>query len=141
MDSDDFVENAAQGGIAEIEAGKLALEKSTSADVKAFAEKMVADHGKANKELKALASKLDIKVPDDAELTDKAKKMILDLREGSFDPAYANNQVNAHENAVKLFTEASESADKPQIKAFATQTLPTLKHHLEMAKKLQSAHK
>lgn len=66
--------------------------------MKTFAQHMVTDHTKANQALAALAKKLDIEVPDDAALTDQAKKAILELRDESFDKAYANNQVAAHEN-------------------------------------------
>lgn len=138
--SNDFVDDAAQGGINEVESAKLALEKSASADVKAFANHMVTDHTKANQELMALAKKLDIEVPDEATLTATAKKMILEIREESFDKAYANNQVAAHEKTVELFKKEAASSDAPELKAFATKTLPTLEQHLEMAKKLQAAH-
>src|SRR3546814_5982231 len=90
--SNDFVDNAAAGGIAEIETSKLALEKSSSADVKAFANMMIADHTKANEELISLAKKHDIEVPDETTLVKQAKAKILDMREESFDAAYANNQ-------------------------------------------------
>ncbi|WP_455884338.1 DUF4142 domain-containing protein [Pseudomonas spelaei] len=136
--SNDFVENAAQGGITEVEAGKLALEKSTSADVKTFAQHMVTDHTKANQQLMALAKKLDIEVPDDAALTDKAKKAILEMRDESFDKAYANNQVAAHEKTVELFKKEAASSDNAELKGFASETLPTLEKHLQMAKELQS---
>ena len=136
--SNDFVDNAAKGGITEVEAGKLALEKSSSADVKTFAQHMVTDHTKANNELMALAKKLDIEVPDDAALTDKAKKAILEMRDESFDKAYANNQVAAHEKTVELFKKEAASSDNAELKAFATKTLPTLEAHLKMAKELQS---
>jgi len=135
--SNDFVESAAQGGITEVEAGKLALEKSSSADVKTFAQHMITDHTKANQELMTLAKKLDIEVPDDAALTDKAKKAILEMRDESFDKAYANNQVDAHEKTVALFKKEAESSDNAELKAFATKTLPTLEAHLEKAKALQ----
>lgn len=46
--SNDFVDDATQGGITEVEAGKLALEKSSAADVKTFAQHMVTDHTKTN---------------------------------------------------------------------------------------------
>ncbi|CAH0125437.1 DUF4142 domain-containing protein [Pseudomonas carnis] len=131
--SNDFVDNAA-----EVEAGKLALEKSSSADVKTFAQHMVTDHTKANQELMALAKKLDIEVPDDAALTDQAKKAILEMRDESFDKAYANNQVAAHEKTVELFKKEAASSDNPELKAFATKTLPTLEAHLKMAKELQT---
>ncbi len=136
--SNDFVDEAAQGGITEVAIGKLALEKSASADVKAFAQHMVTDHTKANEELVALAKKLDIEVPDDADLTDKAKKAILEIREESFDKSYANNQVAAHEKTVELFEKEAASSDNAELKAFATKTLPTLKAHLEKAKALQA---
>lgn len=138
--SNDFVDNAAQGGITEVEAGKLALEKSGSADVKAFAQHMITDHTQANQALASLAKKLDIEVPDDAALTDKAKKMILEIRDESFDKAYANNQVDAHEKTVELFKKEAASSDTPELKAFAEKTLPTLEAHLKMAKALQAQH-
>lgn len=136
--SNNFVDNAAEGGITEVEAGKLALEKSSSADVKTFAQHMVTDHTKANQELMTLAKKLDIQVPDDAALTDKAKKAILEMRDESFDEAYANNQVAAHEKTVELFKKESTSSDNAELKAFATKTLPTLEAHLKAAKDLQA---
>lgn len=136
--SNDFVDNAAQSGITEVEAGKLALQKSSSADIKTFAQHMVDDHTKANQQLMALAKKHDLEVPDDAALLDKAKKAILEMRDESFDKAYANNQVNAHEEAVELFKKEASSSDNAELKAFATEKLPTLEKHLQMAKELQS---
>ncbi|QLL10642.1 DUF4142 domain-containing protein [Pseudomonas chlororaphis] len=136
--SSDFVEEAAQAGINEIESSKLALEKSTFADVKAFATQMISDHSKANQELLVLAKKLDIQVPDEASLTAKAKQMILEMRDESFDKAYADNQVVAHEKAVELFKKEVASSDKPELKAFAEETLPKLQDHLDMARHLQS---
>ena len=140
--ANDFVDNAATGSMAEIESSQLALQKSSSADVKAFAQQMVTDHTAVNQQLAALAKKLGIEVPDNASLTSKAKKMMLEVRKGdSFDTAYANNQVKAHEDTIKLFTKESESpAEHAELKAFATQTLPKLEQHLEMAKKIQAQH-
>ncbi|BAV75290.1 lipoprotein [Pseudomonas chlororaphis subsp. aurantiaca] len=138
MSSSDFVEEAAQAGINEIESSKLALEKSASADVKAFATQMISDHSKANQELLVLAKKLDIRIPDEASLTAKAKQMILEMRDESFDKAYADNQVVAHEKAVELFKKEVASSDKPDLKAFAEETLPKLQDHLDMARHLQS---
>ncbi|MCJ8203350.1 DUF4142 domain-containing protein [Pseudomonas sp. RGM2987] len=144
--SNDFVDNAAAGGIAEIETSKMALEKSASADVKEFANKMIADHTKANQELLALAKKHDIEVPDETTLVKKAKAKILDMRDESFDAAYANNQVKAHEETIALFKKEAETvtddkkAGNTELKAFAQKMLPDLQHHLDAAKKLQAAH-
>lgn len=138
--SSDFVDEAAQGGINEVESAKLALEKSTATDVKAFAQQMVDDHTKVNQELMSLAHKLDIKVPDEASLTARAKKMILEMRDESFDQAYIDSQVEAHEKTVALFEKESQSKDDAQLKAFAQSTLPQLRMHLDMAKRLQTQH-
>jgi len=138
--SDDFVDAATEAGIAEIVTGNLAMEKSQNAEIKTFAQQMVTDHTKANQKLGDIARKLDISVPDEATLTDKVKKMILEWRDESFDKSYVNNQVDAHEKAVELFKKEAASSDKPELKAFASETLPTLEHHLEQAKALQATH-
>jgi len=138
--SDDFVDAATEAGIAEVVTGNLALEKSQNAEIKTFAQQMVTDHTKANQKLGDIARKLDISVPDEAALTDKVKKVILEWREESFDKSYINNQVDAHEKAVELFKKEAASSDKAELKAFASDTLPTLEHHLEQAKALQATH-
>jgi len=138
--SDDFVDAATEAGIAEVVTGNLALEKSQNAEIKTFAQQMVTDHNKANQKLGDIARKLDISVPHEAALTDKVKKVILEWREESFDKSYVNNQVDAHEKAVELFKKEAASSDKAELKAFASETLPTLQHHLEQAKALQATH-
>ena len=144
--SNDFVDSAAAGGIAEVETSRLALEKSSSADIKAFANMMITDHSKANDELAALAKKNDIEVPDSTTLVKQAKEKILDLRDESFDAAYANNQVKAHEDTIELFKKEANTVTDDRtkgatdLKGFAQKMLPALEKHLAMAKKLQAAH-
>lgn len=140
IDADDFVEEASAKGLAEIESSKLALSKSTSTDIKAFAQKMITDHSATNTELAAIAARKNIEVAEEAELMSKAKKFILEQRDGeSFDEAYAKNQVAAHEMTIELFERASIS-DDADIAAFAKKTLPALQHHLKMARELEAAH-
>ncbi|WP_447890454.1 DUF4142 domain-containing protein [Pseudomonas hormoni] len=144
--SNDFVDKAAAGGIAEIETSRLALEKSASADVKEFANMMITDHSKANDELATIAKKHDIEVPDTTTLVKQAKEKILDMRDESFDAAYANNQVKTHEDTIELFKKEANTVtdDKvkgaTELKAFAQKMLPGLEKHLDAAKKLQAAH-
>lgn len=144
--SNDFVDNAAAGGIAEVETSKLAVEKSSSADIKSFANMMITDHTKANDELAALAKKHDIKVPDSTTLVKQAKEKILDLRDESFDAAYANNQVKAHEETIALFKKEADTVTDDrtpgatELKGFAQKMLPALQKHLDAAKALQAAH-
>jgi putative membrane protein len=141
QDNDDFVEDASAKGVAEVEAGKLAQEKGTAADVKSFADMMVKDHTAANAKLKSIADAKKLEVSDSAQLMDKAKSMILELRSAkSFDQAYANNQVKAHEATIALFEKEASDGKDAELKAFAVETLPKLKNHLEHAKALAKAH-
>ena len=141
QDNDYFVEDASAKGVAEVEAGKLAQEKGSAADVKSFADMMVKDHTEANGKLKAIADSKSLEVSDSAELVDKAKAMILELRSAkSFDQAYANNQVKAHEATIEIFKDEIKNGDDAQLKEFATSTLPKLQAHLEQAKALAKNH-
>lgn len=140
VSSNDFVDTAIESGIAEVVTGKLALDKSKDAEIKTFAQQMVSDHTQANQKLGDIARQLDFSVPDEAALTDKVKKMILEWRDESFDRSYVNNQVQAHEKAVELFKKEASSSDKPELKAFASETLPKLEEHLKHAKALQAKH-
>jgi len=134
VSDDEFVTKAASGGLFEVKSSQLALEKATKAECKAFAEMMIKDHTKANDELKAVAGKAGIRVP--ADLAPAHQKMLDDLK-GSrdFDAAYSAAQLKAHEEAVALFTAASTSVKDAGLRDFATKTLPTLKMHLDHARK------
>lgn len=140
VDAEDFVDEASAKGLAEIETGKMALRKGTSQQVKDFAQKMIDDHTAANRELAAIAKGKDLDVADDAELMNQAKAFILKQRDGeSFDRAYANNQVVAHEQTIELFREARTDLRDPELKAFVEKTLPKLERHLRMAQDLARA--
>jgi predicted outer membrane protein len=135
IDAEEFVETASAKGIAEIETARMALEEGTS-NVHEFANRMIQDHTKANSELKYIARQADLEVADDPMLMDRAKAMMLSVREGqSFDEAYIENQINAHEETIKLFERASHS-DNAEIRAYAREKLPKLREHLQMAKEL-----
>ncbi|OZI49686.1 DUF4142 domain-containing protein [Bordetella genomosp. 4] len=140
LDSTDreFLNDAAHSGALEIQASKVALEKGRHADVKAFAQKMIDEHTKVAQKLSELAKSKGYEIPSDPSMMQKAKLKMLDVRDDSFDEAYAKEiGVSAHEDAVKLFEKASSEAQDPDVKQFATETLPSLKHHLEEARKLQ----
>jgi putative membrane protein len=140
IDADDFVEEATAAGVAEIETGKLALKKSTAADVKAFAQKLIDDHTAANKALAVIAQEKKLKISTEAELMSKAKTSMLKQRDGqSFNEAFAENQIAAHEKTLKLFNEAAVS-DDAELAAFAKKNIPALEHHLHVAQELAKTH-
>jgi putative membrane protein len=138
-----FMKEAAHAGAAEIEASKLAVAKARNADVKAFANSMIADHTKVADELKALAATKNVTLPDAPSVKQKAEIKLIDAGDNDkFDERYAKAfGVKAHEETIQLFEEASREAKDPEVKAWAQKTLPGLKHHLEMAKALTVAPK
>ena len=130
----EFVYKAAWGSNFEVLSGKMAVEKATKAECKALAEKMIADHSKANDALKATAAKAGLFLPSG--LSPSYEKMLADLKAAKdFDAAYLDGQLKAHTEAVALFTAASATVKDPGLKEFAAKTLPTLKTHLEHVKK------
>jgi putative membrane protein len=134
---DNFWTTAAQGGMAEVELGKLALQKSQNADVKKFAQMMITDHTKANDELKALAAKKSIVLPTDIGDHKETVDDLSKLSGAEFDKEYVEAMVDDHEEDVDFFEDKSDNSDA-DIKAFTTKTLPTLKKHLEAIKAIQS---
>ncbi|MED5621387.1 DUF4142 domain-containing protein [Ideonella sp. BN130291] len=136
-----FMKNAAEAGLAEVEASKLAATKATNTQVKSFAQQMVDDHTKANDELKALAASKGVELPTEPSMMQRAKLKALQGADGAnFDKRYAESfGVKAHEDTVSLFQKESKKAKDADVKAWATKTLPALQHHLEMAKDLNNA--
>lgn len=136
-----FMKQAAENNFAEIESSQLALQKATDPTVKAFAQQMIEDHGKTGKELMGLASAKGVEMPDGPSLLQKAKLKLLEAADGdNFDRRYSETMgVAAHQDTIALFQKASTGARDADVKAFATKTLPALKHHLDMAHKLPGA--
>ena len=138
-DDSDFMKEAAVGGMAEVEMGKLAATKAANADVKKFAQMMVDDHSKANSDLKALATKKGMTLPTDLDSSHKAT--MDDLREqagADFDKAYVEEMVDDHEEDVAKFEDEAKNATDPDIRAFAQKTLPVLQKHLDAIKSIQA---
>lgn len=132
-----FVREAAEGGMAEVELGKLATEKASSEEVKKFGQRMVDDHSKAADELKELASSKGIQVPDKLSAKDQMMKDRLSKLSGEqFDRAYMSDMVKDHTQDVADFKLESSSGTDPDVKNFAATTLPTLQDHLRQAKEI-----
>jgi putative membrane protein len=130
-----FVLEAAKGGMAEVEVGKLAVDKASNADVKKFGQRMVDDHSKANDELKAIASSKHITLPASLDAKDKAMYDRLSKLSGAaFDRAYMQAMVTDHVTDVAAFKREAQTGNDPEVKAFAAKTLPTLEDHLKMAR-------
>jgi putative membrane protein len=130
-----FIRKAGEGGLAEVELGKLAAEKGQSEEVKKFGQRMVDDHGKANDQLKQLAESKGVTLPTELSAKDKATKARLEKLSGEkFDRAYMNDMVQDHTKDVSEFKKESTTAKDSDVKNFASQTLPTLEDHLKEAR-------
>lgn len=135
-----FYKHTAEGGIAEVEEGNLAQRKATNPRVKDFGAMMVKDHTAANNKLKALADSKNISLPTTSSVGQMATKAKLEvLSGGTFDKSYVKGQIKAHEKTAALFRKEIASGQDPDAKAFAKETLPTVRSHLKAAKAIASS--
>ena len=135
----EFIKNAANGGIAEVELGRLATERATRPVVKEFGARMVQDHSAANAELTTLARSKGVEMPTALDAEHLALRDRLSAVQGAdFDRMYMQEMVNDHTKDVAEFERASQTATDPDVKAWATKTLPTLRDHLALARDVNS---
>jgi putative membrane protein len=133
-----FVEQLAMANRAEIEAGKLAVGKARNAAVGQFARRMTDNHTQANNRLTELAKGRNITLPD----TPNAEQQMMQerLRKSSgadFDISYIQGQITSHQKAATLLEWEIDSGENNQIKQFASQMLPVVFQHLQMAQGIQ----
>jgi putative membrane protein len=169
LTSQQFVSDAAAGGMKEVFMSEAALVTSTNDDVKSFAKRMMKDHRAANKKLAKIAEAEGLNFPptntfsaDDPNWSDArisnpdslkgaqlltmtnlpyltdylAVKHLQSLTGGQFDQVYLSDMAGDHIQAVSAFETASQSLSDPDLKKFATKTLPTLQKHSKMAQEL-----
>lgn len=136
-----FIMDAARGGMAEVELGRMATQKGASDAVRSFGQRMVDDHGKANEELKTIANSKGVQLASGLDsATRKEQDRLQKLNGADFDREYMKHMVRDHEKDIKAFKSAAKSSD-PDVQAFATKTLPTLEEHLNLAKSAETVAK
>jgi putative membrane protein len=134
----DFVTEAAQSDMFEIQSSQLAQEKK---DPKAgtFAQKMISDHTGTTDAIKAMVQSGKVKATLPTAL-DSSHQSKLDKLKGlsgaDFEKQYRSDQVSGHKDAVSLYKRYADGGDNPDLKAFAQKTLPTLEQHQKMAQDL-----
>jgi putative membrane protein len=136
-DTATFVTMTGQANLAEVDAGRLAVKKTSNAEVKSFAQHMIDDHTQANAELSDLAHKKGIDMPaqaDEAHQKDAAR--LAGMNGAEFDHAYMMVMANDHQKVVSMFEKYANEATDPDVRAFAKKMLPTLQDHLKMARAL-----
>jgi putative membrane protein len=134
-----FVNKAVSGGVAEVEFGRIAVQRAARPSVRSFAERMITDHGRGNAELATLARTKGIDVPTTLEPSDQAMRDRLSGLSGAdFDRAYMSDIVRDHTEDVALFERAAEISADPDIRAWAARSLPMLRDHLTLARQVNS---
>jgi putative membrane protein len=134
-----FMQQAAIGGMAEVELAGLVLSRSHSAEVEAFAERMKADHGKANAELRTIAEAAGMKLPTTLDAEHRAMRERLEsMSDRDFDLAYLQGQLTDHQKTAQLLTYVIGSGQDPALKDFASNNLPVVLDHLRMVQDLQA---
>jgi putative membrane protein len=129
-----FAKKAAAGGLTEVELGKVAQQNGESQDVKDFGAKMVEDHGKANDQLKEIATKDSLTIPDKPNA--EQREMIDKLTKESgaeFDKNYMHDMLVAHRKDEALFDKEAADGSNADLKKFASDTAVIVKEHLKMA--------
>jgi putative membrane protein len=135
-----FMEKAAQGGMAEVELGKLATEKASAPEVKQFGQRMVDDHSKANDQLKQIATRKGVNLPTDIDRSTKREMDKLARLSGAdFDREYMKHMVSDHKKDVSEFKSEAGKAKDADVKQFAASTEPTLEQHLHLAQSAEQA--
>ncbi len=119
--------------------GRLAVERGSSEAVKQFGQRMIDDHTRANQQLMQAASGVGVAPPADLDAKHRAMvQKMARLSGAAFDRAYSKQMVKDHEKTVALFQREANRGMQPDLKAFASQTLPALQEHLDMARALSA---
>jgi putative membrane protein len=132
-----FLNFAAETDMTEAHLGQLAADQASAQEVKDFAQMLVTDHTNDYQQLGMLATKAGATIPKGLDAQhDKVIVPFEKLKGAAFDRRYAREMVMGHTKAIAEYKRAAENAQSADIKAYATQTLPTLEKHLQAAKDL-----
>jgi putative membrane protein len=135
-----FIRQAAIGGQAEVELGKLAQQKGNSEAVRDFGKRMVSDHSKAYDQLMRVQEGADPSIPKEPDPEHKRSRDELNKASGKdFDIAYLASQIQDHQKTVNLLLWEISSGQSAELTKYAADTLPTVMAHLEMAKQQHAA--
>ena len=132
-----FVRNAAEASMSQVDLGKVAEQRSQTPEVKKFAQLMVEEHSKISEQLKQLGMSEGINLPTSVTRQDAATHRQLASSSGpAFDKAYVQQVISDLQRQIAEFKRGNSTATKPALKDYAERTLPTLESELQQAKQL-----
>lgn len=134
----EFMSQAAQSDMTEIQSSRLALQRSQNRNVRSFANRMIQQHEQSTRILKQIASSKGVTLPK--YISDQQDKSLLNqlsrLHGKNFDQAYMQGQVQAHQRTLAEFQKYQQYGQDPQLKAFANRIEPIVAQHLQMAQSM-----
>ena len=129
-----FLADAAQINLEEIKLGQLAQQNSMMPNVKEMGKMMETEHTKCLNDLKTLAEKKSITIPTSiSKEGEEAYEKLINISGAEFDKKYCDMMVDGHKNAISKFEKATTDTNDPDIRTWVTETLPTLRKHLDHA--------
>lgn len=137
-----FIQKAAEENLAAIDLGKLAADRASSDQVKDFGNMMAEDHTQALDKLKKIASDKDVPVPSKVSSTDKREiDRLKKLSGDKFDREFIKTAKRDHQKTLSTFEKASNEVKTPELKDYATSTLPGIKKHQDELNQLKPGEK
>ncbi|MFT3936247.1 MAG: DUF4142 domain-containing protein [Chitinophagaceae bacterium] len=137
-----FLVKAADGGMAEVKLAQIAKEKATDTAVQHFADMMIADHSAANEKVKALAAERNVTLPAEPGADKQKAADELSKKTGkAFDKDYVDAMVKGHKETLDMFKEAEGKVTDAAVKAFISNTIPTIEHHYMRIKDIKKGMK
>lgn len=131
----EFMMRAAQGGMAEVEMGRMTKDKASSQTVKDFGDRLITDHTKANDELKEIANKNGVDLPAEVDAKHRPElERLANLTGNKFDEQFMKTALRDHEKDTVEFQKEIDNGQNPDVKSFASKTLPIIQEHLRMAR-------
>lgn len=135
----DFIMQARPMGLAEVKMSQMARDYASRAEVRKFAERMLKDHGDANKQLLQIMRKIDIDAPDQPDEEHRElMEELYELEGEEFDKEYVRTQLSDHEHHLELYEREAQQGQDPEMKKFAQGCVPILQSHLQEVKALAS---
>jgi putative membrane protein len=135
----EFLDKALLNGLLQVQTSGIVITQSQNQEVKAFAQKMITDHSKANKEIRELGREKSVALTGGTSVEQQKEMMELSKLTGTaFDKEYVRRMVANHEKDVAAYQKQIDTGTDEALKKFAVETLPTLKMHLEMIKDIQN---
>lgn len=140
LETAQYVNKAAMTDLFEIDASKLALQKTQNKAIRQFAEMMIHDHTASTAQLTKILKQKNLEAPPKALAPDQQSKLdnLKSLSGKEFDAAYLNAQVQGHQDALQLHQDYAASGQDKELKAFALKVSKTVQMHLDHARKLNA---